>query len=133
MHSFFTFNEVWLARQGSNQVLILITPWNYPQAKPYARIAPFVRMAENEGLSDVFPQLWEESRVLKDPPDWEWNEDKYLIDYVHALEVAHDLRPPEPELSDAVAAAMDAINQDDDTDETDVAQAADDIDEETVP
>ena len=43
----------------------------------------------------TFHRLWELREPLEDPPGWQWTADKYLVDYVIALEVAMGLRQPE--------------------------------------
>ena len=76
------------ARVGSDRVLIVITPWNYPEQPPSARVAPFVQMGPEDDLYDVFEDLWSKSQIVKDPPGWAWSEEKTLVDYIHALENA---------------------------------------------
>jgi hypothetical protein len=81
------------ARSGTGKVLILTTRWDYPKSAPHARLAPFVQMNDNEELYDVFEQLWGQSTPVQDPPGWQWNEQHYLVDYVHALEKSLNLAP----------------------------------------
>lgn len=81
------------ARMGSDKVLLLVTPWNYPQAAPTARIAPYVPEAGEGDAYEAFSQLWEQSEPAPELPGWDWSEDKYLIDYVHAVEAAIGVRP----------------------------------------
>jgi hypothetical protein len=124
-----------VARQGSNKVLIIVTPWDYPLSKPYARIAPFIHLKEGEGLSDVFDDLWENSTIVKEPAGWHWSEDRYLIDYVHAIEDSLGLRPDEPKTPPGTSVIDEQPIKDsaaDDDDMGDVEPADSDIDGETV-
>lgn len=118
-----------VARQGSNKVLIIITSWDHPRTKPSARITPFIHLKENQGLSDVFGELWQNSTVVKEPAGWQWTEDQYLIDYIHAIENSLGLRPEEPKTPPETA-AIDENAADDDM--GDVEPADSDIDGETV-
>lgn len=81
------------ARMGADQVLIICTPWNYPDAPPTARTAPFRNMNTDEAMYDIFAELWAQSQPVADPPGWAWSADKYLIDYIHALETSLGIRP----------------------------------------
>ncbi len=82
-----------VGRVGSDRVLILCTPWNYPDAPPSARVAPFTSIDSDEDMYDVFADLWAQSAPVDDPDGWEWSADKYLIDYVLALETALGIKP----------------------------------------
>ncbi len=81
------------ARMGSDRVLILITPWDYPARAPQARVAPFLPIKEGENVGDVFDTMWAASEPVADPPDWEWSELRRLVEYVRALEAALDMAP----------------------------------------
>lgn len=74
------------ARMGSDKVLILITPWNYPAAAPSAHIAPFMGMGADDDMYGVFAEMWAESERVADPPGWTWSPEHLLVDYVHAIE-----------------------------------------------
>jgi hypothetical protein len=91
-----------LGRVGLDKVLILVTPWNFPQAAPSARIAPFISMGADDDIYQVFEQMWGKSEPVSDPPGWQWAPERRLIDYVFALEDALHLRPagtpPRPHL-----------------------------------
>jgi hypothetical protein len=76
------------ARMGSDRVLIIITPWNYPHKPPSARVAPFTQIGADEDMYDVFTDLWHKSTPVADPPGWVWSENLYLVDYIQALETA---------------------------------------------
>lgn len=80
------------ARVGAENVLIIITPWNYPEAAPEARIAPFVHMDPDDDMYDVFEMLWEQSEPISVPLAEAWTPERTLLDYVHALE--HTLDAP---------------------------------------
>jgi hypothetical protein len=84
------------ARVGSDQVLIAATQWNYPDSAPAIYRAPFRHMDPNEDMYAVFTEMWAEAVPVEDPPGWIWTPDKYLIDYVHAVETALGLRPADP-------------------------------------
>lgn len=82
-----------MGRVGSDKVLILVTPWNFPEAAPSARLAPFIPIGSDDDIYEVFEMLWEKSEPAADPPDWKWTPERRLIDYVFALEDALNLRP----------------------------------------
>ncbi|MCB9450097.1 MAG: hypothetical protein H6672_01590 [Anaerolineaceae bacterium] len=82
-----------LGRVGSDKVLILVTPWNFPEAAPSARIAPFISMSPDDDLYQIFETMWEKSEPVKDPADWTWMPERRLLDYIFALEDALGLRP----------------------------------------
>jgi hypothetical protein len=82
------------ARVGSDKVLILVTPWNYPKANPTARVAPFVHLGDNQDIYDAFESMWKQSQPVADPPDWTWAEGRHLLDYVYALEDSLGMRRP---------------------------------------
>lgn len=102
------------ARVGAEKVLIVITDTNYPKTAPTARLAPFLPMGDGEDIYDVFAQMWAQSEPVTDPPDWKWQEDKYLIDYIHALEAALKLKPA-PEGAKGAAQAAGAESKQDTT------------------
>lgn len=83
------------ARKSSDKVIIVITPWNYPEAAPSARVAPFLAMDEDDDIHAIFKQLWAQASPVKNPPGWKWTPEKFIIDYVHALEESLGLRPKE--------------------------------------
>ncbi len=85
-----------VARVGSDRVLLIVTPWNYPEQPPAARVAPFTQMDTEEDLYDVFAELWAASTPVADPPGWHWAEDRYLVDYIHALEQSLGMKTAAP-------------------------------------
>ncbi len=81
-------------RQGSSFFLLLVTQHDYPASAPTAYRAPFT---SGEDLMDpvaAFDKLWQLAAPVDDPEGWEWSSDKYLIDYVIAIEVDMGLRQP---------------------------------------
>jgi hypothetical protein len=84
------------ARMGADRVLIICTPWNYPQARPTARIAPFVHLGPDDDLYSVFADLWAQSESVDDPPGWGWTPDTFMLDYIRALETALGIQPAPP-------------------------------------
>ena len=81
-------------RPGASSFLLFVTQHDYPQTRPRAYRAPF---ADGLDLMDpvaTFHQLWQVAEAVDDPPGWEWTSDKFLIDYVIAIEVAQGLRQP---------------------------------------
>jgi hypothetical protein len=74
------------ARRGQTKLLILCTPYDFPHKPPTARVAPFVSMLDEDDIYDMFEKLWAQSEPVADPPNWKWEQDQYLIDYVHAVE-----------------------------------------------
>lgn len=81
-------------RQGASSFVLFVTQHDYPRSAPKAFEAPFL---EGLNLMDpvaTFQSLWEVARPIPDPPEWTWSQDRYLIDYVIAIEVARGLRQP---------------------------------------
>ncbi|MBZ0296440.1 MAG: hypothetical protein K8L99_28015 [Anaerolineae bacterium] len=95
------------ARMGSSKVLILTTDWNYPQQPPSARVAPFRQMNADDDMFEVFEELWAQSEAVPDPPDWQWSAEKYLVDYIHALEKTPALHIESP--AETAVAASDEV------------------------
>lgn len=73
-------------QQQDNEVLIVSTPWNYPAAPPSAYVAPFRKIEPDGDIFEVFEELWDQSKPVKNPANWTWSEGRFLIDYVFALE-----------------------------------------------
>lgn len=72
-------------KPGSNRVILLITPVDYPTHSPAIRLAPLVSVAENE---DVFEKLYAASQpvLLTQMPTWEWDSKRTLIELVWHIE-----------------------------------------------
>ena len=86
-----------VGRQGSGDVYLVVTDWNYPRAKPRLRRAPFEGVDATMYIYDVFAQLWEKSEPVEDPPGFEWNPDKsYIVDYIAAIELHEGKRSTLP-------------------------------------
>ncbi len=81
------------ARTGTDRIFLLATPWDYPTHPPTARIAPSVPIGADDDVYEVFAKLWADSKPLADPPGWQWKPETYLVDTLHALEAALDLKP----------------------------------------
>jgi len=81
-------------RQGARSFLLFVTQHDYPHSQPRAYSAPFTSDLDLMDPVATFQKLWAVAEPIEDPPDWEWSSDKYLIDYVVAIEVAMGLRQP---------------------------------------
>ncbi len=86
-----------LRNMDANFFILLVTQHDYPHSRPKAFLSPFDQFDRSLDLSIpylTFQKLWAVAEPIDDPPDWEWSSDKYLIDYVVAIEVALGLRQP---------------------------------------
>lgn len=101
-------------RQGARSFLLFVTQHDYPHARPRAYSAPFTSDLDLMDPVATFQKLWAVAEPVEDPPDWEWSSDKYLIDYVVAIEVAMGLRQP-PKLD--IPVLLDEIDPDEDPSE----------------
>ncbi len=81
-------------RQGARSFLLFVTQHDYPHSQPSAYSAPFTSDLDLMDPVATFQKLWAVAEPIADPPGWEWSSDKYLIDYVVAIEVALGLRQP---------------------------------------
>ncbi len=81
-------------RQGARSFLLFVTQHDYPQSPPRAYHAPFVNGLDLMDPVATFQKLWDVATPVDDPEGWEWNSNKYLIDYVIAIEVDLGLRLP---------------------------------------
>lgn len=88
-----------MARQNLSKMYIIVTDTHYPKTKPVMRIGPAMSLPEGGDIYDLFEDLWAKSEVVKDPPDWKWTTETYMIDYIHAIEDMLGLRPVEPEVN----------------------------------
>jgi hypothetical protein len=82
------------ARVGSSRMLLIITPHDYPNHPPSARIAPYVQMGKDEDMYKVFETAWKQSEPvdMRDYFNSEWTPDKHLLDLIHAIERKLGLR-----------------------------------------
>ena len=81
-------------RQGASSFLLFVTQHDYPQSAPKAFRAPFIGGLDLMDPVSTFHKLWEIAAPIVDPLGWEWSADKYLVDYVIAIEVEMGLRQP---------------------------------------
>ena len=101
-------------RQGVSFLLLFVTQHDYPQTSPQAYRAPFANELDLMDPVATFQKLWPLATPLNDPEGWEWSSDKYLIDYVVAIEVEMGLRQP---AKVRVPVFVSAAGENDDTDE----------------
>ena len=71
-------------RAGADKLVIIITPHDFPQHSPSARVSPAVSMNVDDDLQDVFEKAWAKSQ----PVDIPYDAEKYptLLAYLHAVE-----------------------------------------------
>ena len=81
-------------RQGSSFFLLFATQHDYPESPPQAFKAPFVGGLDLMDPVETFHKLWENRAPIDDPSGWAWSADKFLIDYVIAIEIEMGLRAP---------------------------------------
>lgn len=81
-------------RQGTSFFLLFATQHDYPQSAPRAYQTPFVSGLNLMDPVETFHRLWEAAEPVADPPGWEWSADKYLFQYMIAIEVEMGLRQP---------------------------------------
>jgi hypothetical protein len=84
------------ARAGWDKMLVIATPWNYPAGAPAAYQIPFVRLGDDEVFYDLFSRVWAQREKVADPPGWQWTADRYLVDYIRALQTALGLKAADP-------------------------------------
>ncbi|MBN1565687.1 MAG: hypothetical protein JXA10_17720 [Anaerolineae bacterium] len=72
-------------KPGTHHIFIIVTPVDYPSEMPALRVAPLVRVAEDE---DVFEKLYQASKplLLTQLPAWPWDSKRTLIELVWHLE-----------------------------------------------
>ena len=81
-------------RQGANSFILFVTQHDYPLSAPAAYHAPFVDGLDLMDPVATFQKLWAAAEPIPDPPEWQWSSEKYLIDFVIAIEVELGLRQP---------------------------------------
>jgi hypothetical protein len=81
-------------RQDTSFFLLFATQHDYPQSAPRAYQAPFVSGLNLMDPVETFQRLWEVAEPVADPPGWEWSADRYLLQYMIAIEVEMGLRQP---------------------------------------
>jgi hypothetical protein len=72
------------ARAGSPQMIIVITPHDYPMHAPQLRLAPLMPMRASDNMYDVFKSAWATSKAVDLPLTWD--ADLHVIDAIRALE-----------------------------------------------
>jgi hypothetical protein len=74
-------------RPGSQRVILLVTPVDYPAQMPAIRMAPLVGVTEGE---DMFEKVYEVSQPVPPTqmPDWTWDSKRTLIELVWHVEKA---------------------------------------------
>jgi len=85
-----------VVRPGWKNILLLITPADYPHKPPSARTAPYVEIGADDNIVEIFEDAWGKSQPVQNPPDWTWAEGRHLLDYVLALEEALGWKPSPP-------------------------------------
>ena len=73
---------------GASRMLILVTPYDYPEKPPSVRVTPFVQMGEDGDMQKVFESAWKQSEPV-DMREYfanEWTAEKHLLDVIHAAE-----------------------------------------------
>lgn len=86
---------VMTGRRGAEKMVVAVTDYDYPQSAPRAFVAPFSKLGENEVMYDLLGRVWPEAEQVKSVPGWEWSSDKYLLDFIRAVEEHKGLRPAE--------------------------------------
>lgn len=80
------------ARVGSDVLVLLVTPHDFPAQPPTVRTAPLVPMGTEEDLYAVFAQAWATSTVVPCP----WNPDEGLIGLIRAADPVAPTATEEP-------------------------------------
>ena len=81
-------------RQGSSFFLLFATQHDYPQSPPRAYKAPYIDDLDLMDPVDTFHKLWTVREPIEAPLNWQWAADKYLYQFVIAIEVDMGLRAP---------------------------------------
>lgn len=81
-------------REGARHFTLFVTEHDYPQTAPKAYIAASMHGLDLMNPVDTFQQLWEHAELVEDPDDWEWSDDKSLLDYLIAIEIDKGFRQP---------------------------------------
>ncbi|MCU0497213.1 MAG: hypothetical protein MUF87_07680 [Anaerolineae bacterium] len=100
-------------REGSSKMLLVATEVDYPKSAPRAYLASYVPGHPDDDLHAIFERHWKKAEKVQDPPDWTWDSEKYLIEYLHALE--DHLGIPRPK----IPTADEIVIRDEPEDETD--------------
>ncbi len=81
-------------RQGASTFTLLVTQHDYPHSPPRAYRAPFVAGIDLMDPVATFGTLWKLAEPIADPAGWSWAAEKYLLDYIIAIEIEAGLREP---------------------------------------
>lgn len=82
---------------NSMNVFLVITDWNYPDAKPRVRVADFTGVDASQYVYQVFSDLWGKSEAAVEPKDFKWDPDSsYIVDYLAMIEKEMGIRPDGP-------------------------------------
>ncbi|MCS7072007.1 MAG: hypothetical protein NZM00_10915, partial [Anaerolinea sp.] len=73
-----------MGRVGADSLIIVVTPHDFPQRAPWARLAPLVHMHSGDDMYRVFASAWQASVPIDVP--FKWKPTAHLIEYVHAVE-----------------------------------------------
>lgn len=95
-------------RVGTAKLIVFVTDWDYPNSAPRAYTMPFPKLEDGETMHDLFKRTWPNAQPAKNPPGWTWSADKYLLDYMHALEDAMGIERPQKKVEPAALAAQPA-------------------------
>ncbi|MDZ4767097.1 MAG: hypothetical protein SGI73_21360 [Chloroflexota bacterium] len=90
------------ARAGSSQMIIVVTPHDYPTRAPSLRVAPLLPMRDADKMYDVFKEAWAAARAVDLPLTW--LPDLHLVDAIRAYE-SHNLTESDARASDAEGAS----------------------------
>ncbi len=86
-----------MARQGASEFFCAVTHIDYPATAPELYKGPYISLKQDETMYDIFEKFWDQAEKVDDPPDWQWTENTYLIDYLQAVEDHLGIRvQPEP-------------------------------------
>jgi hypothetical protein len=86
-------------RVGSSRMLIIVTPHDYPNHPPSARIAPLVPMGGDDDMYKVFESAWKQAEPvdMRDYFSTEWTPEKHMLDLIHAIERKLGLHVAKPD------------------------------------
>ncbi|MDX2141683.1 MAG: hypothetical protein SF123_26585 [Chloroflexota bacterium] len=82
-------------RNGSDKLLIVVTPYDYPKSAPSIRVAPFTPMSDLADSYKVFERIWQTSTPLDVP--YEPGKHLRLLDYIRAAEAKLGIMKPAPQ------------------------------------
>jgi hypothetical protein len=89
-----------VARMNAVQLMLVITPHNYPEGAPSLRTAPFERMSANDDVYDLFARVWSKSEPVEVPYDPAQH--KTLLEYVLAAEAKLGIKRTQTRVNETV-------------------------------